>query len=65
VIVSMDWINYMAAIQVQGGVVNVGEMMASLGVAPAAAPPPLTAATTGSISVSGLVGALRARKFRA
>jgi hypothetical protein len=64
----MDLINYMAAIQTQGGAINVGAMMASLGTAPGTAAAPAVQGafdTTGSPSVSGLVGALKAREFKA
>jgi hypothetical protein len=57
----MEWIDYMAAIQRQGGAVNVGAMMAQ--VAPAlAAPAPIA---SGSANIASLLGSLKAKKFKA
>jgi hypothetical protein len=63
VIVSMEWINYMAAIQKQGGAVNVGAMMAQ--VAPSLAQQGPGAVPSGSPNIASLLGSVKARKFKA
>lgn len=62
VIVSMEWINYMAGIQRQGGAINVGAMMAQVSPSIVDATSP---AASGSPNIASLLGSLKARKFRA
>jgi hypothetical protein len=54
----MEWINYMATIQKQGGAVDVSAMMTAV-----AGPPQAAAASPAGIT--GLLAGLKARRFRA
>lgn len=63
VLVSMEWINYMADIQRQGGATNVGAMMGQVA-------PGLTQATApggsgGAPNIASLLSGITARKFKA
>ena len=62
VIVSMEWINYMADLQKNGGAVNVGAMMAQVSPGIISAQQPVA---SGPPSITGLLGTVKARRFRA
>ncbi|KIV99587.1 uncharacterized protein PV09_08764 [Verruconis gallopava] len=65
VIVSMEWINYMADIQQKGGAVDVGAMMQQVSPGIASATSPAPASASSGTSVSGLIAGLKARRFQA